>query len=254
VVYLLKKRQTIERSRFLINRGTKWYYLDPKTNKWAEISASEVPAPSGPPGEDAGYANEQTCTAAVSGYSTPNAFSKRGFATKKKKRFNEGIEKRFSNPLTIRVKTGRLAGKTVKAIKDEVKGIYHYYDPKTGQHESIGGEENVEVQKSPVKEMTTTSAVTGYNVPAAFSRKGGSKAGVAGSAKLGYNLTPIGKKEMELRGDNLYENKDGSSVCRFCHKPLRSDGQIECQHCGKTQPEVKSGEASHAKRFSTKKQ
>ncbi len=50
---------------------------------------------------------------------------------------------------------------------------------------------------------TTTGDVSGYNIPAAFSTKGGSQRGVAGSAKLGYELTPIGKKEMDKRGDRL---------------------------------------------------
>jgi hypothetical protein len=51
---------------------------------------------------------------------------------------------------------------------------------------------------------TTTGDVAGYNVPGAFSRKGGSHKGVEGSAALGYTLTPQGKKEMGRRGDRLY--------------------------------------------------
>lgn len=58
-------------------------------------------------------------------------------------------------------------------------------------------------EQAPVEEMTTTGDVQGYNVPAAFARKGGSERGVKGSAKLGYELTPLGKKEMERPGDKL---------------------------------------------------
>ena len=54
-----------------------------------------------------------------------------------------------------------------------------------------------------VTEESTTGNVSGYNIPAAFSRRGGSQRGVAGSSKLGYDLTPIGKKEMNRRGDTL---------------------------------------------------
>jgi hypothetical protein len=54
-----------------------------------------------------------------------------------------------------------------------------------------------------IEEMTVTGDVSGYNVPSAFSRKGGSHKGVAGSAKLGYELTPLGKKDMERQGDTL---------------------------------------------------
>ncbi len=54
-----------------------------------------------------------------------------------------------------------------------------------------------------VNEMTATGDVSGYNIPSAFARKGGSERGVAGSAALGYELTPIGKKEMQRSGDKL---------------------------------------------------
>lgn len=55
---------------------------------------------------------------------------------------------------------------------------------------------------------TTTGDVTGYNIPSAFAKKGGSKAGVEGSESLGYTLTPIGKKEMSRQADSLYEDKN----------------------------------------------
>jgi len=64
-------------------------------------------------------------------------------------------------------------------------------------------------EEDPIEEMTTTMGGTpGYNVPGAFSKKGGSKAGIAGSAALGYELTPTGKKEMQRSADKLLgENK-----------------------------------------------
>jgi hypothetical protein len=54
-----------------------------------------------------------------------------------------------------------------------------------------------------VNEMTTTGAVSGFNVPSAFSRRGGSERGVEGSKSLGYELTPVGKKDMDRDGDAL---------------------------------------------------
>ena len=59
------------------------------------------------------------------------------------------------------------------------------------------------LKDTPVNEMTTTSAVSGYNVPSAFSKRGGSIGGVKGSESLGYELTPIGKKDMDRNGDKL---------------------------------------------------
>jgi hypothetical protein len=59
-------------------------------------------------------------------------------------------------------------------------------------------------EEEQIDEMTTTNSGTpGYNIPGWVSRKGGSKKGVEGSAALGYELTPIGKKEMERPGDKL---------------------------------------------------
>lgn len=63
-------------------------------------------------------------------------------------------------------------------------------------------------KKKNLAEMNTTDGgTTGYNVPGAFARKGGSVKGVAGSAALGYELTPIGKKEMNRTADKLLEGK-----------------------------------------------
>lgn len=61
---------------------------------------------------------------------------------------------------------------------------------------------NVDVS---LNEMTTNSAVTGYNVPGCFAKAGGSKKGVEGSEKLGYTLTSTGKDEMSRHADKLLE-------------------------------------------------
>ena len=57
-----------------------------------------------------------------------------------------------------------------------------------------------------INEMTTTGDVAPINLPGNvvggwLSPKGGSKRGVAGSAALGYELTPIGKQDMERKRD-----------------------------------------------------
>jgi len=82
-----------------------------------------------------------------------------------------------------------------------------------------------------IDEMTTTSGgggssagTPGYNVPGAFSRKGGSKAGVEGSRKLGYELTPVGKKDMEMPADKLYEGK--AEKCPKCNGTGEDPKQI----------------------------
>jgi hypothetical protein len=61
-----------------------------------------------------------------------------------------------------------------------------------------------------ISEMTTTShgedssaGTPGYNIPSAFSTKGGSKKGIEVSAALGYKLTPTGKKDMDQKADKL---------------------------------------------------
>ena len=44
-----------------------------------------------------------------------------------------------------------------------------------------------------------------YNIPQAFSRRGASEKGIAGSAKLGYELTSAGKKELNRTPDKMIE-------------------------------------------------
>lgn len=75
------------------------------------------------------------------------------------------------------------------------------------------------VSNKRIHEMTTTGAVDGYNIPSAFAKKGGSKAGVEGSESLGYTLTPIGKKDMNRQADSLYEEKSKTKTktCSHCN-------------------------------------
>lgn len=76
-----------------------------------------------------------------------------------------------------------------------------------GEFPSIASDEQIEhdwyQEYKNIKEMTTTGAVSGYNIPAAFSRRGGSDRGVEGSRKLGFELTPLGKKQMNKQGDKI---------------------------------------------------
>ena len=60
--------------------------------------------------------------------------------------------------------------------------------------------------KKYLDEITTADGgTTGYMVPGAFSRRGGSVRGIDGSNALGYTLTTIGQQEMKRRPDPLYE-------------------------------------------------
>jgi len=110
-----------------------------------------------------------------------------------------------TGPYSIYVAKGEHAGKYYLATKDE-NGLYYFLHPDTGTDVPIGTEENgvVQVQKRKMEEMTTTDGGTpGYQIPGWLSRRGGSKRGVEGSRKLGYELTPAGEKEMKRQGDRL---------------------------------------------------
>ena len=90
------------------------------------------------------------------------------------------------------------------ARKDEETGVYYYLHPDTGTDVPLGREgPTLSVQKSNVSEITTTGAVTPLNLPTWVSRRGGSERGIAGSAALGYELTPIGKKDMNRKQDPI---------------------------------------------------
>lgn len=61
-------------------------------------------------------------------------------------------------------------------------------------------------EEDPIEEMTVTGDVAPINLPGNVkggwvSGKGGSQRGVAGSGKLGYTLTAIGKKDMQRKQD-----------------------------------------------------
>jgi hypothetical protein len=123
---------------------------------------------------------------------------------------------KLTGPYTVYVKSGQYAGKTLFASKDENTGVFYYFHPDTGTDIPLGTEPNsVQVQKSKMEEMTTTGDVAPINLPGSkmpgtgksgwVSGKGGSARGVAGSAALGYELTPIGKQDMKRKQDRVYE-------------------------------------------------
>ena len=151
--------------------------------------------------------SEMTGTGAVAGFASPMAFSKR------------------------KVKEGKalVKGKVI-SLKESDRKLYENYV------DSLMGDKQItEQKKKELEEMTTTGDVSGYNVPSAFSGKGGSKKGVAGSAALGYTLTAVGQKEMERQGDRLLENEQPvrRQRCAKCKrlKPTDSHGYIEGWEC-----------------------
>ena len=75
---------------------------------------------------------------------------------------------------------------------------------------------DLEEEEDPTElaEITTTAASPAINLPGSkvpsgrsgwVSKAGGSERGVAGSKSLGYELTPIGKKDMARPQDKVYE-------------------------------------------------
>lgn len=149
-VFMLKKTQTITRTRFIIKRGDKWFYLDEKpdhTKKWTEIPGSP------PVTEDGGGAGGSAGGAVASG----------------------------GGPVGMSTTTNVSPYSTPKAFKKK--------------------------KEEQIDEMTTTDSGTpGYMIPGAFSREGGSKKGVEGSKALGYELTKIGREDMKMKADKLYED------------------------------------------------
>lgn len=81
-------------------------------------------------------------------------------------------------------------------------------------------------KQKPLDEMTTTGAVSGYNVPGFLSKRGGSAAGVKGSEKLGYTLTPAGRDEMNRSGDRLLEGKQLNEGIKSVLKRLAQELHI----------------------------
>lgn len=92
---------------------------------------------------------------------------------------------------------------------------------------------NVEQEEEQIDEMTTTGDVSGYNIPAAFAKKGGSSKGVEGSEKLGFTLTPIGKKEMSRTADKLLS--ENTTLPNTIIPPEQNKEPVRKQRCAKCQ-------------------
>lgn len=221
-VYLLKKVQTIERSRFIVKRDGKWFYLDQQpdhTKKWIEIP--EQP-PQAAPADDKGEeppVKEETGTGAVSPVTGPNAF-------KKKESIKESRNPEVNN-----------CGYCHKALPpySEWKWVLC---PSCKKEADSSKDEQID-------EMTTTgSGTTGYNIPGAFSRQMKGKSHIE---VLGYTMTPAGKKEYDRKGDRLLEGKKkvdetamGDLGSKFASAQRRYDAQVpeddeptrECDKCG----------------------
>jgi hypothetical protein len=85
--------------------------------------------------------------------------------------------------IVIEIKDGKLKEMTTTAAASHVTG--HKAFKKTTEEETID-------------EMTTTSAVSGYNVPGAFTNKMNRRDRIE---VLGYKMTPEGNKEYNKPGD-----------------------------------------------------
>lgn len=92
-----------------------------------------------------------------------------------------------------------IVSRIVKEIKIEEESACAAVAPVTGK--VIRKESPMEEEMDDQISETVTGDVSGYNVPSWVSKKGGSAAGVAGSRTLGYELTPIGQKDMQRVAD-----------------------------------------------------
>lgn len=101
----------------------------------------------------------------------------------------------------------RQGGADVYWINNKDEGRIFIKPEKVNQYLRKGYEIVDLANADQVNEMTTTGDVSGYNIPSAFSKRGGSSKGVAGSETLGYTLTPAGKKEMNRPADKLKEGQ-----------------------------------------------
>jgi len=236
MVYQLGKTKTVHLTKFIIKRGKNWYYLDedPKTHtkKWVKMSERPSKSSQKPVEPQEPELDEMTGTAAVSPIMTPKAFGKKKLSTENDHFFDSrDWSELASDPNLASVCCGAQPLGQVDSKANPPAGIC------SKCRNNTTFEKNTE--EEPLNEMNTTDGGTpGYQVPGMFSRKGGSKAGVAGSAALGYQLTKIGKQEMERPADKLLEGKtvkDGTPICKYCKKPLHYAGQIECHKCGKVQ-------------------
>lgn len=210
ISYLLTKTKTVKFSRHVIKKGDKWYFLDPESKKWQEFSMPQV--------------NEMSGTSAVAPVSAPIAPKK------------DVKERKTPDDYANEVRAYRQAiinfvgqdnieklAKVYVAHGDDYeedalpKAFWMIADklPELGiDVTKLTGKEDKskllqwidsQVKGLPLDEMTTTGDVSGYNIPGAFAKKGGSQKGLEGSAALGFTLTPTGEKEMQRRADKLEE-------------------------------------------------
>lgn len=112
----------------------------------------------------------------------------------------KGCSGNVKEPAETRVGLGGLCAKHVASQTDREKQSGEHSKMinwiHTGKHE---------LPEETLDEMTTTGDVSGYNIPAAFTKKGGSERGVQGSESLGYTLTSQGKKDMSRHADKMYQ-------------------------------------------------
>lgn len=226
-VYLLSTNKPKERHVLWKGNDGTWKYLETPAmgvKIWKDVPSDKL--------------SEMTGTAAASPVSTPMAFSKRKIRESDE---DNDIDKVLSKENQRTILAYLKQHETVnfdtlaKAISQQL-GINV-----TGQHLYTLYLNNI-VGKT-IDEMTTTGDVSGFNIPAAFSKRGGSNKGLEGSESLGYTLTPIGKKEMARTADKLM-NENSNPVrrqrCAKCKhlKPTDAHGYIEgwvcydCRHKG----------------------
>jgi hypothetical protein len=174
-----------------------------------------------------GIFKEMSVTGAVGAVQTPHAFSKRNNPDEEveEELLDEGISDDNDDKTAVKVafeiwhivtkvqfvdvnpKTRSKYWKITlpdatyfRWLKLDSRGTWSYVDSRTPRDKDKWLVWNRSGQN--IKE-TVASDGEGYNIPAAFSGKGGSKKAVQGSKSLGYELTPIGKKDMERKGDRL---------------------------------------------------
>lgn len=90
-------------------------------------------------------------------------------------------------------------------IKEIVKGVFKEMTGTSAVSPVTGPNAFKEPPKEEqIDEENSSANISTPSIPAAFTADGGgSKRGVAGSNSLGYELTNIGKKEMQIHGDKL---------------------------------------------------
>jgi hypothetical protein len=236
-VYQLSFNTPISRFLWKSPEG-KWKALDPKTRQWNDIQS----------------VSEMTTTGAVAGYATPFAFKKKKgpMEEAKKKCRIKGCTGSVKEPAETRAGLGGLCAKHVASQVEREK--------QSGEHSKMinwihTGKHELPEEK--LDEMTTTGDVAGYNVPGAFSKRGGSERGIKGSESLGYTLTPQGKKEMHRPADKLTEKKneineasglggnfDKAQRAYDNMSPPEDPPTVACDECGEDADVVDQGSRS----------